>query len=513
MAQTDMQRKLDEALRLHLRTWRAGDQVALADQEARLGPKRLAFHEYVVGALAVGGFDFGLHVATLAARADAIPGGGPAVLVRVLADAYVRHRGELGAQLVAAHAISDESAPELLERLQTTVGCLNAQAADLDLAVTTAIKSRLWGPALHGLRRLEEARRGDLAPVVWGKMALCLHSLGRFAEASAAMARAMATPGADGRSLAELVPRPPEPPSEDAIVARWGGDLAPRVTVICTTFNHVRYVEDALRGFLTQETDFPFEIIVHDDASTDGTADVLRAWAARYPRLIRLIARETNLYSTGVYPFSTLQGLPRGELIATCEGDDYWHDPGKLAKQAHFLFDNPSFSCSGHNYLHLHEGLLTVTPWRPGREDRVIGAQQLMNLSQLWWMPWTLTLMYRAECLRIPPERRLTTLGDQFMMSLIGQRGPCMYFEGFIGAVRRENAFSAWSPLSAEGKEKVRLRAWMAIMAYHARRGNRDPVEHMVARLLDSKLPQAAKVQLYTDFVMQLKDLPPVEET
>ena len=87
-----------------------------------------------------------------------------------------------------------------------------------------------------------------------------------------------------------------------------------------------------------------------------------------------------------------------------------------------------------------------------------------------------------------------------------------MYFEGFIAAVRRENAFSAWSPLSAEGKEKVRLRTWMAIMAFHARRGNRDPVEHMIARLLDSKLPLPAKVELYTDFVMKLGDLPPVGE-
>jgi glycosyltransferase involved in cell wall biosynthesis len=512
MAMTDIQRKLDEALRQHVETWRAGDPTTLEAHEARLGPKRLGFPDYLVGAVVVGGFDFGLHVATAAARAQAAPGGGPGLLVRVLAEAYARHRHELGTRLVEAHALEGESAAVLLARLQATVGCLTAAGSSLESAVTDAVSRQQWGLALNGLRRLEAETKGAMAPASWGQMALCLHNLGRYAEASEAIAHGMRVPGSDGRPLSEVLPRPPEPPPEEVVLARWGGALTPRVTIICMTFNHVRYIEDTLRGFLMQETDFPYEIIVHDDASTDGTADVLRTWAARYPRLIRLIARERNLYSTGVYPITTLPGLPRGELIATCEGDDYWFHPGKLAKQAHFLFENPSFSCSGHNYLHFHEGLLTASVWRPGREDRIIAAHELMNLSMLWWMPWTLTMMYRAECFRFPPERSLASLGDQFMMSYLGERGPCMYFEGFIGAVRRENAFSAWSPLSAEGKEKVRLRTWMAIMAYHARRGNRDPVEHMVARLLDSKLPQAGKVQLYTDFIMKLTNLPPVEE-
>lgn len=108
----------------------------------------------------------------------------------------------------------------------------------------------------------------------------------------------------------------------------------PLVSIVCDTYNHAPYIRRALDSFLSQETDFPFEIIVHDDASTDGTADIIRAYEAERPDLFRCVYRTENVYSKDpkilehyVFP------LARGQYIAICEGDDYWTSPHKLQTQ------------------------------------------------------------------------------------------------------------------------------------------------------------------------------------
>jgi glycosyltransferase involved in cell wall biosynthesis len=106
------------------------------------------------------------------------------------------------------------------------------------------------------------------------------------------------------------------------------------VSIICNTYNHEKYIEDALKGFVMQQTTFPFEVLIHDDASTDGTAAIIRKYEKKYPELIKPIYQKVNQYSQGIKITQTFQ-LPRagGRYIATCEGDDYWTDPKKLQKQ------------------------------------------------------------------------------------------------------------------------------------------------------------------------------------
>lgn len=116
----------------------------------------------------------------------------------------------------------------------------------------------------------------------------------------------------------------------------------PLVSIVCDTYNHAPYVRDALDGFLAQQTSFPFEIIVHDDASTDGTADILREYEAARPDLFRCVYRAENIYSRDpkilehyVFP------LARGKYTAICEGDDYWIRPDKLQTQIDYLESHP----------------------------------------------------------------------------------------------------------------------------------------------------------------------------
>ena len=104
-------------------------------------------------------------------------------------------------------------------------------------------------------------------------------------------------------------------------------NIEPLVSICCLTYNHAPYIRDAIEGFLMQKTNFPVEILIHDDASTDGTADIIREYETRYPDIIKPIYQTENQYSKGVkisreYQFSRA----RGKYIALCEGDDYWTD-------------------------------------------------------------------------------------------------------------------------------------------------------------------------------------------
>lgn len=118
----------------------------------------------------------------------------------------------------------------------------------------------------------------------------------------------------------------------------------PIVTVWCLAFNHNPYIRQCLQGFVEQKTDFKFEVLVHDDASTDGTQDIILEYQQKYPDLIKPILEKENLYSRHDGSLMKLQvDLCRGKYIAFCEGDDYWTDPLKLQKQVDFLESHPDF--------------------------------------------------------------------------------------------------------------------------------------------------------------------------
>lgn len=121
------------------------------------------------------------------------------------------------------------------------------------------------------------------------------------------------------------------------------------VSICCLTYNHAPYVRECLDGFLMQQVNFPIEIIVHDDASTDGTQDVLREYKEKYPDLFHLILQTENQYSKGKHVTTEfLFPKARGKYIAFCEGDDYWTDSHKLQKQVDFLESHPDHSLCCH---------------------------------------------------------------------------------------------------------------------------------------------------------------------
>lgn len=117
------------------------------------------------------------------------------------------------------------------------------------------------------------------------------------------------------------------------------------VSIICNAYNHGKYIRETLEGFVSQKTDFDFEVLVHDDASTDNTAEIIREYEEKYPQLIKPIYQTENQYSKKIGINKNFQ-MPRikGKYVAMCEGDDYWTNPLKLQKQFDFMEANPDYT-------------------------------------------------------------------------------------------------------------------------------------------------------------------------
>ena len=124
-----------------------------------------------------------------------------------------------------------------------------------------------------------------------------------------------------------------------------------KVSILCLVYNHEPYLKKCLDGFINQKCNFEYEVLIHDDASTDKSAEIIREYEEKYPNIIKPIYQTENQYSKGVKISSIFQ-YPRakGEYLAWCEGDDYWTDENKLQKQVDFLDAHPEYIACVHRY-------------------------------------------------------------------------------------------------------------------------------------------------------------------
>lgn len=126
------------------------------------------------------------------------------------------------------------------------------------------------------------------------------------------------------------------------------------VAVVCITYNHEKYLRNALDGFLSQKTDFRYKIVIHDDASTDNTVKIIEEYALKYPQIIVPIYQKENQYQRGINILKEyVAPLLEGKYYAYCEGDDFWCDPHKLQEQVDFMRAHPDYSACVHNTIQL----------------------------------------------------------------------------------------------------------------------------------------------------------------
>lgn len=146
------------------------------------------------------------------------------------------------------------------------------------------------------------------------------------------------------------------------------------VSVIVLTYNHKKYIKQALDSILAQKTDYLYEILVGDDASSDGTSAIVQTYAQKYPRVVRVFIRESNLGATN--NLYNLFQYAKGKYIANCEGDDFWCDSNKLQRQVDFLEAHPDYSACTHNCCIVNEnGVIIenqILPWVCTKEEYTI---------------------------------------------------------------------------------------------------------------------------------------------
>ena len=221
----------------------------------------------------------------------------------------------------------------------------------------------------------------------------------------------------------------------------WPVGALPVVTIRCITYNHVNFIRDAIEGFLMQETTFPVEIIIHDDASTDGTAEIVKDYADKHPQLFRTILQKENQYSKGnSKPFKDTYSMARGEFIAFCEGDDYWTCKEKLQKQVVILGERKGLvGCC-------HEVFTDNPESRARLYNRLSGEITHADMIQRNDIG-TLSVMIRATALiPLSPKFDGLLLGDWPRWITATQQGP-FWFDDKPMAFYRKHEGGIWSKL------------------------------------------------------------------
>lgn len=169
---------------------------------------------------------------------------------------------------------------------------------------------------------------------------------------------------------------------------------SPLLSIITLVFNHDKYLRDCLDGFVMQQTDFQFEVIIHDDASTDNSRKIIEEYVERYPSIFVPIYQDQNQFSQGVKIGKAFM-YPRaqGKYIALCEGDDYWTDPYKLQKQVDFLENNSDYSMCFHAANEVWEDYPEKNKLFSNLENREYTATEFFN----HWIIPTASVVFRKE--------------------------------------------------------------------------------------------------------------------
>ncbi|HEY5442683.1 MAG TPA: glycosyltransferase [Candidatus Saccharimonadales bacterium] len=206
--------------------------------------------------------------------------------------------------------------------------------------------------------------------------------------------------------------------------------IKPKVSVITPTYNQEKYIRQALDGFISQKTDFDFEIIVADDHSTDSTPHIIEEYARTHLGIIRPIIRKKNI---GVAAnFKDALNAARGEYIALCEGDDYWTDPEKLQLQVDFLDDNPGYALCFHPVKVIFENKEQASYVYPDpKQGSNFTVEKLLQANFVQ----TNSIMYRRQSYQKMPEDILPV--DWYLHLYHAQFGGIGFIDRTMSVYRR----------------------------------------------------------------------------
>ena len=210
-----------------------------------------------------------------------------------------------------------------------------------------------------------------------------------------------------------------------------------KVSVLCTAYNHEKYIEKCLQGIIDQKTNFEFEILINDDHSDDKTADLIRMYESKYPKIIKPVYQTTNQYSKGINIVDDiLFPKSKGEYIAFCEGDDYWIDEHKLQRQYEFMENHKScVMCVGNTIIHDLENKEKDRLFNHWRKSKKLKKEDIF----LGWNVHTSTYFIRRNFLRIPDEFKKYWFGDYVRLTYNSSKGDVYYIPDIMSVYNHNN--------------------------------------------------------------------------
>lgn len=243
--------------------------------------------------------------------------------------------------------------------------------------------------------------------------------------------------------------------------------INPLVSITVATYQHVDYIKQCLDGILMQKTNFLYEVIIGEDGSIDGTQEICKEYARKYPDKIRLFIRDRKLsqFVTDNSEVIRFNGIwnrmsARGKYIAWCEGDDYWTAPYKLQKQVDFLESHPDYVMCSHRFdkYWQENGVLE----EDADKDFKGADYDLQNLIGGKWLTQTLTVMYRRSALDLKQYERYGMSMDIILFYELLKHGKGYCFPEAMGVYRYHNG-GVWSEVSQNQRRLVEFKARLAI--------------------------------------------------
>ena len=269
------------------------------------------------------------------------------------------------------------------------------------------------------------------------------------------------------------------------------------VTVLCLTYNHMAYIKQCLDGFLMQDTSFKFEVIVHDDASTDGTTEILKEYVLKYPDIIRPIIETENQYTKVGFSglFLQMSRKSNGKYIALCEGDDYWTDPYKLQKQVDFLESHPDYVMCSHKWNEFIENEKKINWGIPFEVNSIGKIYDLNCLIHGEWYFQPLTILYRRSSVNFERYNRYKNSKDITLLYALLKNG-----KGFcipdVMATYRIHSSGMWSGSDLNSRRKQDFETKLGIYEIEKSKESATFILHEFTKLM-SRIWMLKKMKLF----------------